>query len=218
MRIDMSSATPHEPNDQPGSERVEALIECLLRGGNADPRGEAESTLLRQVALVRDTIASDAADLPDGVPSAPLARAKSLASLLPQPTASGLRAWWDRTVAAVAACVHDDAHVPIALGLRRASSTRQLTFDATASGQPISIDLEIGGSGPEGTVRIHGQVCRSGRTDGLAVALVRHGHDPVNAVTDRDGFFALHAVSARYDLAIHLGEAGTVVAPDLDIP
>jgi hypothetical protein len=40
----------------------------------------------------------------------------------------------------------------------------------------------------------------------------------VNAVTDRDGFFALHAVSARYDLAIHLGEAGTVVAPDLDIP
>lgn len=214
----MSSASPHEPSDHTGSERIEALIECLLRGEQVDPRDEAESTILRQIALVRDTIASDAADLPDGVPSAPLARAKSLASLLPQPTASGLRAWWDRTVAAVAACVHDDAHLPIALGLRRASSTRQLTFDVTASGQPVSIDLEIGGSGPEGTVRINGQVCRSGGTDGLAVVLVRDGHDPVVAVTDRDGFFVLRAVSARYDLAIHLGEAGAVVAPDLDIP
>lgn len=214
----MSSASPHEPPDRPGSERIEALIECLLRGDQVDPRNEAESAVLRQVSLVREALALDATDLPHGVPPAPLARAKSLASLLPQPTPSGLRTWWDRTVAALAACVHDDAATPVALGVRRASSTRQLTFDATAAGQRISIDLEVGGPGPEGTVRIHGQVCRSGGTDGLPVVVVRDKHDPVNAVTDRDGFFTIHAAPARYDLAIHLGEAGTVVAPDLDVP
>ena len=214
----MSDTPSNDPVHGSQAQRVEVLIDALLRGGPIDAATSAESAVVRQVMLVRDAIASDTADLPQGVPSGALVRAKALSSLLPQPSASGVRVWWDRAVAAIASCVHDDTTSLATVGIRRGTGTRQVSFDVSAAGQPVSIDLEIGQPGPDGSVAIRGQVCAPSGCGGLPVTLVRDPQAPLHAITDRDGFFLVHAAPARYDLAVHLGEAGAVVAPNLDIP
>lgn len=214
----MSDTPSKDPGNGPEAARAEALIDALLAGSPMEASTGAESTMVKQVMLVRDAIALDAADLPHGVPAGAVARAKSLSAMLPKASGSGVRMWWDRALAAVASCVHDDTASPALVGVRRGAGARQVSFDASVGGQRVSIDLEIGHASPEGSVPVRGQVCADAGCAGLPVTLLRAHHEPVQATTDRDGFFALHAVPARYDLAIHLGEAGAVVAPDLDIP
>ena len=214
----MSDTPSNDPSHELQAQRVDALIDSLLSGAAVDAATDAESTIAKQVRLVRDTIAMDAADLPEGVPAGVVARAKSLSALLPKSSDSGMRTWWDRAIAAIASCVHDDTVSLATVGIRRGAGARQVSFDASAAGQPVSIDLEIGQPGPDGSVAIRGQVCAPSGCGGLPVTLVRDPQAPLHAITDPDGFFALHVAPARYDLAVHLGEAGAVVAPDLDIP
>ena len=200
-------------------DRPEALVEFALGGAALKGLSRDEQEFVDLIRLVRDSVAHDSLESPAGVPIAAIARAKALASLLPTPAASGVRAWWDRTLATIAACLHDDATALAHAGLRRGGAVRQVAFEARAGGEAVAIDLEIERRiAPErGSVR--GQVTRSARQESpVAVAMVRQGLAEAVSVVDGDGFFELEVPAGRWDLALHLGEDGAVVLPDLEVP
>ncbi|MEY3024307.1 MAG: hypothetical protein RJA16_1133, partial [Planctomycetota bacterium] len=109
---------------------------------------------------------------------------------------------------------------PAIAGLRRSGSVRQVSFATRLGGGDCSIDLEIEARLEPDRAAIRGQVnCEGGPVPrGATIALVRDGQALRTAVLDEDGFFDLEASAGRWDLAVHLGEAGTVVLPDLDLP
>lgn len=216
----MSDIEPEGPAGSPiPAERLEALVDLALRGGDPADASPNERSFVGMVRLVRECVAADAAEWPSGVPSRSLDRAKSLASMLPQPGPSGLRSWWDRAVAAVASCLHDDLTMLAGVGLRRGGAVRQASFEAETRGVRVAIDLEIERLTSPERGRVRGQVSAEGGNTGAATAtFVRDGAAETSAVVDRDGFFEFEIPAGRGDLAIHLGEAGAVVLPDLEIP
>jgi hypothetical protein len=214
------SHSPDRADSSPiPSERLEALVEAALRGDEQVAETEAERSFFRMVRLVRQEVLAEATELPGGVPETAVAKAKSLAALLPRREQGVVRPWWDRAVAAIASCLHDDAATPAIAGLRRSGSVRQASFTTQLGSGDCSIDLEIEMRiDPERAV-IRGQVAfeRGAVPRGTTIALVRDGQALHTAVLDEDGFFDLEASAGRWDLAVHLGEAGTVVLPDLDL-
>ncbi|MGA0871659.1 MAG: hypothetical protein ACO3SJ_02175 [Phycisphaerales bacterium] len=154
------------------------------------------------------------------MPETVVMNAKSLAALLPRRDQQGVRHWWDRTVAAIASCLHDDAATPAFAGLRRSGSVRQASFSSRLRDRELSIDLEIEMRLDPDRAAIRGQIAFGvGEVPRVGtVALVRERQALQTAVIDEDGFFGLEAPAGRCDLAVHLGEAGTVVLPDLEIP
>jgi hypothetical protein len=213
------SSDRSEPSPIP-AERLEALVGAALRDDERAAANDAERAFLRMVRLVRQEILAEATELPGGVPETAVASAKSLASILPRREQGVLRPWWDRAVAAIASCLHDDAVTPAIAGLRRSGSVRQVSFATRLGGGDCSIDLEIEARLEPDRAAIRGQVnCEGGLVPrGATIALVRDGQALRTAVLDEDGFFDLEASAGRWDLAVHLGEAGTVVLPDLDLP
>ena len=219
----MSDSSESERDSAIPPERLEALVERAL-GGEMRPGVDppAEASFMGRVRLVREAIALEASEFPRGVPAESVARAKSLAALLPGPGSTGVRAWWDRTIAAIAACIHDDLNAAAAVGLRRGGSVRQVSFEASVSGMSVLVDLEIERRTAPDRGAIRCQVSIDASETGLAsvltAAAVRDGVVVADAVVDRDGFFELEVPEGRCDLAIHLGEAGAVVLPDLEVP
>lgn len=216
----MSDIGPEHSGGSPiPAERIEALVDLALRGGDPVDATPSERSLVGLVRLVRECVAADAAELPGGVPSRAVERARSLASLLPQQGPSGLRSWWDRAVATVASCIHDDLTALAGVGLRRGGSVRQASFEAQTRGARVAIDLEIERLTSPERGRVRGQVSSDDAAAGAATAtFVQHGVAATVAVIDRDGFFEFEIPAGRGDLAVHLGEAGAVVLPDLEIP
>ncbi len=193
--LDRSESSPLPPD------RLETLVDAALRGDEAVAAHEAERAFLDTVRLV-------------------VMNAKSLAALLPRHDQQGVRHWWDRAVAAIASCLHDDAATPAFAGLRRSGSVRQASFSTRLRDRELSIDLEIEMRLDPDRAAIRGQIAFGvGEVPRVGtVALVREGQALQTAVLDEDGFFGLEAPAGRCDLAVHLGEAGTVVLPDLEIP
>lgn len=215
----MSDSSESGSDREIPGDRLEALVAQALRTDAPDAAASpAESAFLRQVRIVRDSIALDAGELPTGPPATAVARAKSLASLLPRPAATGMRAWWDRTVATIAACMHDDLDAAALAGLRRSGAMRQASFAAERSGLVVLVDLEIEARGGIAGAAIRGQVAVPDGPAAIAVAVVREGEAAATVPVDRDGFFELEAGAGRWDLAVHLGEAGVVIVPDLEVP
>jgi hypothetical protein len=201
-------------------ERLEALVEAALRGDEQVAETEAERSFSRMVRLVRQEVLAEATELPGGVPETAVANAKSLASLLPRQDRGVLRAWWDRAESAIASCLHDDASAPALAGLRRSGSVRQASFSARLADREVSVDLEIAMRLDPDRAEIRGQVAfeQGAVPRGTTIALVREGQAFHTTILDEDGFFEFEASAGRWDLAAHLGEAGTVVLPDLDVP
>lgn len=216
----MSDIEPEGPTGSPiPAERLEALVDFALRGGDPGDAPSNERSFVGMVRLVRECVAADAAEWPSGVPIRSLDRAKSLASMLPQSGPSGVRAWWDRTIAAVASCLHDDLTMLAGVGLRRGGAVRQASFEAETRGVRVAIDLEIERLTSPERGHIRGQVSvDEGNTSAATATFVQEGVATTIAVVDGDGFFEFEIPAGRGDLAIHLGEAGAVVLPDLEIP
>ncbi|MGA1709448.1 MAG: hypothetical protein ACO4CI_12260 [Phycisphaerales bacterium] len=211
---DRSESSPLPPD------RLETLVDAALRGDEAVAANEAERSFLDAVRLVRTELLAESAEFSGGVPESVVMNAKALAALLPRRDQRGVRHWWDRTVAAIASCLHDDAATPAFAGLRRSGSVRQASFSTRLRDRELSIDLEIEMRLDPDRAAIRGQIAFGvGEVPRVGtVALVREGQALQTAVIDEDGFFGLEAPAGRCDLAVHLGEAGTVVLPDLEIP
>jgi hypothetical protein len=211
---DRSESSPLPPD------RLETLVDAALRGDEVVAANEAERSFLGTVRLVRTELLAESTELPGGVPETVVMNAKSLAALLPRRDQQGVRHWWDRTVAAIASCLHDDAATPAFAGLRRSGSVRQASFSTRLRDRELSIDLEIEMRLDPDRAAIRGQIAfGNGEVPRFGmIALVRDGQALQTAVLDEDGFFGLEAPAGRCDLAVHLGEAGTVVLPDLEIP
>jgi hypothetical protein len=212
--LDRSESSPLPPD------RLETLVDAALRGDEVVAANEAERSFLGTVRLVRTELLAESTELPGGVPETVVMNAKSLAALLPRRDQQGVRHWWDRTVAAIASCLHDDAATPAFAGLRRSGSVRQASFSTRLRDRELSIDLEIEMRLDPDRAAIRGQIAfGNGEVPRFGmIALVRDGQALQTAVLDEDGFFGLEAPAGRCDLAVHLGEAGTVVLPDLEIP
>ena len=212
--LDRSESSPLPPD------RLETLVDAALRGDEAVAANEAERSFLGTVRLVRTELLAESTELPGGVPETVVMNAKSLAALLPRRDQQGVRHWWDRTVAAIASCLHDDAATPAFAGLRRSGSVRQASFSTRLRDRELSIDLEIEMRLDPDRAAIRGQIAfGNGEVPRFGmIALVRDGQALQTAVLDEDGFFGLEAPAGRCDLAVHLGEAGAVVLPDLEIP